>query len=291
MTSIAHRVEEDIRSLAERMGLSMPQQLPPAAMGGAGTRSSILSNHGLDLELLHRLADSESFNTLGSEQDDSGTYDDSEAANDAAVTDNLHSAAAIKVSGSSSDLLQPCKRHKGEGSVTGPAACMDGDVITASMPPKAAQQAQHQQVKQQSPCDQQHAQQLSVQAGANAAGTADASASHQQAAPSTHPAPVPVQCVVAVPTAAHTCQQLMSMGNGCVPADAAVHDHDVTSDDDDCAGDGVGVVLRQGSIMRQTQVALTTWEHLKTSSSTPSTVIATHNTARSNTVMSESSVA
>ena len=70
---------------------------------------------------------------------------------------------------------------------------------------------------------------------------------------------------------------------------AEPQENDAGAQESDAPPDSVAE--RSGSILRQAQVALTTWEHLISSASTPSTVMAQPPSARATTQTTESSAA
>lgn len=263
MTSIAHRVEEDIQRLAERMGVSgqkcseptQQQQHAPQTNSAAAAPLAGLSQlaHGdVDLQLLHELADSGSITTPSD-------------------TDVSHEADTAHNSGSKRPLQeqqqQACSQQ----------AHLQEDDSEAGESESAAKRRRLSDATVAEAAVEGCRPVIESTADANAAGIAAEAAAvtdvhHTQEPEAAAPAAQQQQAVPLL-----TLRRCSSTGCNADSEQqqqqqpqhaerlAAVQQHTSLA--------GCSSAARQGSIMRQTQVALTTWRHLQSTASTPSTVM------------------
>jgi hypothetical protein len=274
MTDIAHRVEADIRTLCERIhaddspGGGAPNSAPaPTVNGGiapAGSAAAVgprLSDSGLDLALLQRLAASgalDSPTSSGSEHDGGGGGAAAAAADEGGhAVDGPAAAGLAAVAPAAAQGLEAVGGMAGGGAdgaaAPAPAAQAPGDGEGARRRRRSAGggAAGREQVEDSSSDFRWLGN--GGDSGNGAGGGAGGSGSAATMGP---------------PPAKRAC---------CEPH---------------CCGAGDGAAgERACSIARQAQVALTTWEHLITSASTPSTVMARPPSARTTTHMTESSAA
>jgi hypothetical protein len=329
MTSIAHRVEEDIQRLAERMGVSGQRASEPteqplaqqqqqqqhdaavadkaaaaaavaaAAAAAAASAAEVplqLPNGGLDLQLLQQLADSGS---VTSQSDTDGTKDEEDTAAHSGSTKRTKGAAAQQQSqpqdGLNQQQLQECsqqvhmhdkgtvsevvqgepKRRKlgWQGSVTGPSDAAMAGAAAAAIAAAANGGGSYAAAANAAVGGEQLTEQPRQQQQAAVAAAADqhvvATVHAQQPPPQqqqvfAEPLP-PIACLLPQRCSSTGCatgseQQSHSLAASEAAAAAA-------------AAASCSACARHGSIMRQTQVALTTWQHLQSTASTPSTVI------------------
>eukprot|EP00879_Flechtneria_rotunda_P001036 GHRR01001173.1.p1 GENE.GHRR01001173.1~~GHRR01001173.1.p1 ORF type:complete len:455 (+),score=188.02 GHRR01001173.1:332-1696(+) len=276
MTSIAHRVEEDIQRLAERMGVSgqrtsepTQQQQQQAAQGSqaaaavvaaAGNGLQQLGSSGLDLELLQRLVDSTSFTTpsdtdVTSRDEGAAVYScrkqhqQGQCSQDADLQDKgtmseVQSGMKRKRCDAAGELPEPFGEQR-QGSSPGHtwAAATQAGVADGQQQPQPVLQLQ-------SDPQQQFQEQQALEPCLTLA---------------------PHRCSRTGSGVANYHQQ--QAGAGCNPNAAALSSPGSPGAASAAVAGGCSNCARQGSILRQTQVALTTWRHLQSTASTPSTVV------------------
>jgi hypothetical protein len=350
MTSIAHRVEEDIQRLAERMGVSGQRASEPteqalaqqqqqqqqdgaladkaaaaaavaaAAAAAAASAAEVplqLPNGGLDLQLLQQLADSGSV-TSQSDTDATKEEEDTAAHSGSTKRQSLQQQELLQQQGEASQqqqLLQECsqqahmhdrgtvsevvqgepkrRRLGGQCSVSGPnnaalagaaaAAVAAHDVAAAGAAGSSAAAAA---AAGDGSGQRDEQQQVQQQAAENVGAAAQQEPRQQQQQQQVFAEPLP-------PIARLLPQRCSS--TGCAAGSEQQqhsHSHSHAAAAAAAAAAPCSVCARHGSIMRQTQVALTTWQHLQSTASTPSTVIPgphAHHHGASVTVLTESS--
>lgn len=276
MTDIAHRVEADIRALCERMhAVGTDSAAPAGASPTAAGRSEApiaglapqLSMNGLDMALLQRLA---AAGGPDSPTSSDGSELDTEAAGNAGVQ-----RAANRV-----------------GGPEGPR--QEAEELEAADDPNEVEQAAAEHQHHHRPGQQEENEAHQGRDHDQHLAGADAPPVRQQQ----RPPGAPQRGEQSAASSERSCGEAVLAAMGPPPAKRArlgEHSSSVVH----CDADGSGVVpsgaqgglARPCSILRQAQVALTTWEHLIASASTPSTVMAFPPSARTHTHTTESSVA
>lgn len=310
MTSIAHRVEEDIQRLAERMGVSgqrnsepteqQQQQQPQpnaaaaavaAAAASAGADLPPLSNGGLDLQLLQRLADSGSITTpldtdTPHDEDTAHTSGTRRPQQQQQEQQDCSQQAHLQDGGDIVSEVQsgPKRRRITAAAVAGTVdasseGAVDGNHDATAVPASRADQLDSAVAETARSAQQQQLEQLEAVPQADLA-AADAPQQQQQRLPAVTPL-VPY----------HRCS---ATGCNSVDEQSQYQQQQQLQQLDQlqptASISGCSSCARQGSIMRQTQVALTTWRHLQSTASTPSTVVPNYGLLhQSATVRTESS--
>ena len=335
MTSIAHRVEEDIQNLASRIGRAPPTSLITDPTGLAGSCSLPNFAAGVDIDLLKRLADESQSNTSEGEQDTSQAAAAEVACKGASpnsvltvsggmelqqrgATSRAATAAAEEMVEQGEDKLQhQQKRRRGEETSTS-----SGQLQQQQQ--EVQEESQHQQQQQLGGADQPvrkrlcagpsqeqqvcsadqpqglcRGKQFQRQCGEQGSNGTPEAADVFATAPAeevvtgiaaaavaegarSEEAPEAAATVTVVTTRAETGAPMPHAAAGDAVAALGSALAQQEKQQQPCgSGSSSGRMMapppccgRHGSILRQTQVALTTWAHLKTHASTPSTVIA-----------------